>query len=243
MKIICFSDVHLLLHYSSEEKEKLVLLEQFLDYIIQEKPAQLIIAGDLFDVWYEYQLVIPKPYFPILHKMATIRESGVKIVYLVGNHDFKFKDFFVKYIPAEIYDDYYEISINDKRYLFAHGDAYTSNDLRYHLLKTILRNRFVNAVFGLVHPDIGLKFGRWMSRSSRNKQDAPTKRNYLEKGLIDFALNKTAAGFDYVVMGHIHDPKIKKLTHGKYINLGDWIQHYSYLYIDESGPSLKYWQK
>lgn len=243
MKIICFSDVHLLLHSSREEKEKLFLLAQFLEFIKKEKPAKLVIAGDLFDVWYEYQLVIPKPYFPVLHKLATIKEAGVKIIYLVGNHDFKFIDFFDKYIPAEIYNDYYELSLNDKKYIFAHGDSYTSNDFRYHLLKTILRNSLVNSLFGLIHPDIGLKFGRWMSRSSRKKQDPPAKRKYLEKGLIDFAQDKIANGFDYVVMGHIHDPKIKKIGQGEYINLGDWIQHYSYLEIDENGPELKYWQK
>ncbi|MBS3742540.1 MAG: UDP-2,3-diacylglucosamine diphosphatase [Candidatus Cloacimonetes bacterium] len=243
MKVICFSDVHLLLHSSPEEKYKLALFEEFLNYIKKEKPDKLIIAGDLFDVWYEYKLVIPKPYFHVLHKLAAIHELGTKLIYLVGNHDFKFLDFFDRYIPADIYQDYYKTTINNKKYFFSHGDKYTSNDLRYHILKSILRNRFINSLFGLIHPDLGLKFGRWMSRSSRGKQDTPGKIKRLEKGLIKFAQKEIQQGYDYVVMGHIHDPKTMNLNGGKYINLGDWIQHFSYLLIKNEVPELKFWHK
>jgi len=243
MKVICFSDVHLLLHSSPEEKQKLAIFEEFLNYVEEENPDRLIIAGDLFDVWYEYKMVIPKPYFHVLHKLAAIKEAGTDLIYLVGNHDFKFLDFFDKYIHATIYHDCYETTINGKKYIFSHGDAYTSNDLRYHILKSILRNRFINALFGLIHPDLGLKFGRWMSRSSREKQNPPGKLKSLEKGLIRFAQKKINHGYDYVVMGHIHNPKVMKLGEGKYINLGDWIQHFSYLLIENEVPELKFWHK
>lgn len=244
MKIICFSDAHLLLHSSLEEEKKLTLLDEFLDYIKQEKPDQLIIAGDLFDVWFEYKLVIPKPYFKVLHQLATISDLGIKIVYLVGNHDFKFIDFFNKYLPAEIFLDPYEIDdIGGKKYLFSHGDEYTTNDLRYHLLKSILRNKFVSSLFSMIHPDIGLKLGKLFSRSSKKKQDSSSKIDRLETGLIEFAQEKINQGYNYIIMGHIHQPKSIKLGTGYYINLGDWIQHYSYLLIDEKGPRLKYWEK
>jgi len=242
MKIICFSDVHLLLHDSEEEKSKLKILNSFFDFIEKEKPDKLIIAGDLFDVWYEYKLVIPKPYFHILCRLSSIEKLGIKIIYLVGNHDFKFKNFFDKYIHAQIFYDDYQLNLNNEKYFFSHGDEYTSNDMRYHILKSILRNKLVNKVFGLFHPDIGLKFGRWMSRSSKNKQDPPDKLKKLEKGMIDFAKMKIHQGYNYIIMGHIHNPKIIELKKGKYINLGDWIVHHSYLIIDKKGPQLKYWR-
>ncbi len=211
MKIICFSDVHLLLHSSPEEQKKLRVLNDFLDFVKDEEPDQLIIAGDLFDVWYEYKLVMPKPYFRILHKLALIQESGTKLVYLVGNHDFKFIDFFDKYLPAEVLFDSYEIDVQGKKYLFSHGDEYTLNDLRYHLLKSILRNKFVNSIFGLIHPDLGLKLGKLMSRSSKKKQNSASKLARLEEGLIKFAEEKISQGFDYIIMGHIHQTQNYKV--------------------------------
>ncbi|MGC9337227.1 MAG: UDP-2,3-diacylglucosamine diphosphatase [Candidatus Cloacimonadia bacterium] len=242
MKIICFSDVHQRLHLDEEEREKLKKLYSFLDYLGETKIDKLIIAGDLFDVWYEYKMVIPKPYFTTLAKLKLIAEKGTEIIYLAGNHDFKFKDFFQKELSAKVSQESYQFTHNRKRFFVAHGDQYTTNDLRYRILKNILRNPLINMVLEFVHPDIGLPWGKWMSRSSRKRQITPQKRIWLEKGLTDFAKQKFAEGFDYVIMGHIHQPRILQFDSGTYINLGDWIKHYSYLVIEDGELELKYWK-
>jgi UDP-2,3-diacylglucosamine hydrolase len=242
MKIICFSDVHQRLQIDEEEQEKLKKLYSFLDYLREAKIDKLIIAGDLFDVWYEYKMVIPKPYFTTLAKLKLIAEKGTEIVYLVGNHDFKFRDFLQKELSAKIYQESYKFTHNEKRFFVSHGDEHTSNDIRYHILKSIFRNPFINAIFELLHPDIGLPWGRWMSRSSRKKKISIEKKMRLEKGLTDFAKQKLAEGFNYVIMGHIHQPKIIEFDAGTYINLGDWINYCSYLLIEDGKLELKYWK-
>ena len=85
MKIICISDIHQKLQIDKEEKEKLKRLYSFLDEIKTWNLDKLIIAGDLFDVWYEYKTVIPKPYFTTLTKLKSISNRGIKIIYLAGN--------------------------------------------------------------------------------------------------------------------------------------------------------------
>ena len=242
MKIICISDIHQKLQVDDEEREKLKRLYSFLDEIKTWNLDKLIIAGDLFDVWYEYKTVIPKPYFTTLTKLKSISNRGIKIIYLAGNHDFRFRDFLQNEIQAEVYLNDYEFMVENRKFFISHGDDYTSNDARYHLFKTILRNKFVNHIFGIVHPDLGLKFGKWMSRSSR-KEKVPEKRKIkLEKGLINFSKKKFSEGFEYVIMGHIHQPRILTFDNGKYINLGDWISHYSYLEIKDKNVELKYWK-
>jgi len=242
MKIICISDIHQKLQVDEEEREKLRKLYSFLDEIKSWDLDKLIIAGDLFDVWYEYKMVIPKPYFTTLTKLKSISEKGTKIIYLAGNHDFKFRDFLQNEIQIEVYLNDYEFMVGEKKFFISHGDEYTSNDTRYHLLKTILRNNFINHLFGIIHPDLGLKFGKWMSRSSRKKELPQKKKTKLEKGLINFSKIKFSQGFRYVIMGHIHQPRILTLENGIYINLGDWISHYSYLEIEDQNVELKYWK-
>jgi UDP-2,3-diacylglucosamine hydrolase len=242
MKLICFSDVHQRLQIDEEEQGKLKKLYSFLDYLSEAKIDKLIIAGDLFDVWYEYKMVIPKPYFATLAKLKLIAEKGTEIIYLAGNHDFRFKDFLQKELSAQIYQESYEFIYNGKSFFVSHGDGYTSNDIRYHILKSILRNPFINAIFELLHPDIGLPWGRWMSRSSRKQEIPLRKRMQMEKGLTDFAKKKFNEGFDYVIMGHIHQPKILQFNSGTYINLGDWITHYSYLVFEDGVFELRYWE-
>jgi UDP-2,3-diacylglucosamine hydrolase len=39
---------------------------------------------------------------------------------------------------------------------------------------------------------------------------------------------KISEGFDYVIMGHRHKPQAVPFENGFYINLGDWINHFSY---------------
>ncbi|MCK4357579.1 MAG: UDP-2,3-diacylglucosamine diphosphatase [Candidatus Cloacimonetes bacterium] len=242
MKIICISDIHQKLQIDDEEKEKLKKLYSFLDKIKSWNLDKLIIAGDLFDVWYEYKMVIPKPYFTTLTKLKSISEKGIKIIYLAGNHDFKFRDFLQNEIQIEVYLNDYEFNIGNRKFFISHGDDYTSNDARYHFFKTILRNKFVNHIFGIVHPDLGLKFGKWMSRSSRKKELPQKKKTKLEKGLVSFSKIKFSQGFEYVIMGHIHQPRILTFDNSKYINLGDWIYHYSYLEIEDEKVELKYWK-
>lgn len=241
MKIICISDIHLLLYESEEEKKKIEKLDSFFSYLCKNPPDKLIIAGDLFDVWYEYQMVLPKHYFYILHKLKIVQESGVKLLYLAGNHDFRFVDFFQKQFDTEIFFDDYKFQCGKHKFFISHGDEFTYNDVRYHILKSILRNRFVNFLFGLLHPDIGLKLGKFMSRSSKKYKKPVSRMKKHERGMTDFAKQKFDEGFDYVIMGHIHKPRIISFDKGIYINLGDWINHFSYLIIDENSVEMKYW--
>src|SRR5687767_10270174 len=51
------------------------------------KAGSLLINGDLFDFWFEWKTVIPRNSFRALAALADLRESGVPILWIAGNHD------------------------------------------------------------------------------------------------------------------------------------------------------------
>ena len=58
----------------------------FLDCVPQ-LGDHLLINGDLFDFWFEYQAVIPRKHFPTVAKLQALRAKGIPITFVGGNHD------------------------------------------------------------------------------------------------------------------------------------------------------------
>ena len=80
-----------------------------------------------------------------------------------------------------------------------------------------------------------------MSHSSR--QHTSNKELNDEKDYFEFAQEKFSNGIDYVIVGHSHKPLIKKINHGFYINLGNWIIDNSYALLENGNISLNYWNQ
>lgn len=218
------------LHLGLESKEREILKEEklirFLDYI-KEDVSELYILGDLFDYWFEYKRVIQKGYYKTFTALKNLTEKGVRIHYLIGNHDFMHRDFFQSELNVSLYDEPIDVVLNDKRFFLGHGDGLVKNDIGYKILKKILRNKFLQKIFSYVHPD----FGIWVaSSSSKKSRDYTADKNYGEiDGLYETAKLKIDEGFDFVVFGHSHNRQEKKYKNGEYINLGTWLKKPCYL--------------
>jgi len=236
MKVIIASDFHLKFHENEEDKERRIRVLNFLDSLIG-KTDLLILNGDIFDLWFAWNNVIIKGYFNILRKLADIRESGCRIVFIAGNHDFWFRDFLTDFLDFEICNNNFIEDIDGMKILVTHGDLYTSNDMRYKIFRSLIRNKFVMWIFEILHPDFSLGIGKLMSRSSREKRVSTELTTSRENGLIEFA-KKQFNNFDIVVMGHSHIPKLEKYENGIYANAGDWIKHNSYLAIADGEIKL-----
>lgn len=214
------SDIHLGLQSKEIENKKERLLVKFLEYA-KENCDELFIVGDLFDYWFEYKRVYQKGFFRTLTALQDITEKGIKVHYFIGNHDFFHKDFFEKEIGVILYYNAKQFTLNGKKFFIGHGDGLVKNDLGYNILKSILRNKFIQFLYGLLHPDLGVGLARFTSRSSR---DYTTKKDYGEEdGLFDAAKGKIDEGNDYVIFGHLHKKCFVKYKNGNYINLGSWI--------------------
>lgn len=230
MRICVISDLHY--KFCTRNSEDTELNAKVLAFL-RTLPGQydwLILNGDIFDLWYDWKYTLIKAYFPVLKILADIRDKGCNIAYISGNHDFWFGDFFPEFLQIAIYPDAFVLEVDKKKIYFTHGDLHTTNDSKYKLLRSIIRMPITRKLFAMIHPDWSLALGKALSRSSRLKRISHTIQQQKKMGLEQYAeslLNE----YDFVVMGHTHEPCIIPMGKGVYANCGDWLINHSYVKI------------
>jgi UDP-2,3-diacylglucosamine hydrolase len=224
--IYFISDLHLGLFERSIDKKREDVFLNFLKSI-ENNCDTLVIVGDFFDYWFEWDLVIPKYFYRTLTALHDFVKSGKKVEYVMGNHDFGHKSFFKDELGIDIHPNAIERTYGDKRFYIYHGDGLSYNDNLYKIVKKILRNKTALKLYStLIHPDRAIKLASSTSKTSRKHTDS---KKYSDKdGMQDFAFRKIDEGFDYVIFGHRHKLSYTPHNNGFYINLGDWIKkpHY-----------------
>lgn len=241
-KYYFFSDVHLGLGSSEDEKLKEKKLVAFLNKITPDI-EKLYIVGDLFDCWIEYRKVVPKGFYRLLSQLNEIAEAGIEINFLSGNHDFWLNNYLRDDVGLALRNDYMTEELDGKTFYITHGDGLSKGDPGYKIIKRMLRSRINQYLYSLVHPDLGVSLAQSSSKTSRhaNEEDA-----YGARGMKEFAEKKVTEGFDYVVMGHYHKPQYIELNSGMrsgiYITLGDWIRHFTYGVYSDGQFELKVWK-
>jgi len=214
------SDIHLGLQDKTDEEQKEKKLIKFLKFA-ETNCDELFIVGDLFDYWFEYKRVYQKGYYRTLTALKDLSEGNIKFHYFIGNHDFLHRDFFKKELGAIIYSEELSVELNGKKFFIAHGDGMVSNDTGYNILKWILRNKFFQWFYSLIHPDLGIIIASKTSKSSRDYTD---KKDFGEvDGLFETAKKKIDQGYDFVIFGHLHKRIMENYKQGTYINLGSWL--------------------
>lgn len=232
------SDAHLGLESKEKETEKESRLVNFL-YYVKKHGTHLFIVGDLFDAWFEYRTVIPKGYHRLLTALEDLTLAGIQIHYLAGNHDYWMGNYFHEYLGMNIYLEPFSVTIDEKKIYLHHGDGLAGRDVGYRILKVILRNPLAIWLYSWLHPDIGIGLAKLSSKKSRHYT---SKKDYGEQDeMYKFASLKIAEGFDYVVMGHRHNPVQIQIQKGTYVNLGDWISFFTYGEYSHGILELKTW--
>jgi UDP-2,3-diacylglucosamine hydrolase len=245
-KIYFLSDFHLGAPNATESLVREKKIIRFLDEIKNEA-STIFIVGDLFDFWYEYKKVVPKGYVRILGKLAEITDAGIPIHFFVGNHDMWMKNYFKTELNIEVYFAPKEFIFAGKKFLIGHGDGLGPGDAGYKFLKKIFRNKFCQWLFGVLPPNIGIGLADYFSRKSRAKT-GKTNEVFLgedKEWLVTYSKEiLQQQHYDFFIFGHRHLPlEIQLNEKSKYINLGDWIQYFTYAVFDGEKVSLKYYKK
>jgi UDP-2,3-diacylglucosamine hydrolase len=224
-KIYFISDAHLGEHNPRLETRKEERLTAFLQYIAADAEI-LYVVGDLFDFWFEYKHAVPAHHHRILHQLAWLVDRGTRVVYLAGNHDFWLGDFFVREVGMEISGEPLAVEHQGLKLFIAHGDGLAQKDKGYRVLKKILRHPFNIRLYRFIHPDIGIPLARLASVSSRAYTDQRVLELVSEYEAA--AKDLLSQGFDAVILGHSHYPGLRRLGEKTYLNIGDWITHFTY---------------
>jgi len=237
-KVFFISDLHFGAGTEAKEKEKLTRLTSFLNHINQPG-NQLYIVGDLFDFWFEYRHVVPNQYFMVFFQIHKLIKHDVSVHFLPGNHDSWVNNFFSEQVQMIVHPEILTAEIQARQVLLFHGDGISKKDVGYRILKKIFRNPINIFLYRLLHPDLGIPLAKLMSMGSR--KHTAGKEAIDEADYLNFAIEKFDQGFDYVIVGHSHKPIHKKFGNNILLNLGDWINYFSYGKLEGGKLTLNYW--
>jgi UDP-2,3-diacylglucosamine hydrolase len=200
--------------------------------VIKEDAGAVFLLGDLFDFWFEYKTVVPKGFVRVLGKLAELKDAGIAIYFFVGNHDLWMRDYFQKELDIPVFHQPQEFDINGKLFLIGHGDGLGPEDHGYKRMKKVFTFPFFKWLFRWLHPDIGVRLGHYFSVKNKLISGVEDAQFLGEENewLAQYCKRKlTEKHYDFFVFGHRHLPlEIELNSTSKYINLGDWIQYFTY---------------
>jgi UDP-2,3-diacylglucosamine pyrophosphatase LpxH len=153
------------------------------------------------------------------------------VYYITGNHDEFLRKFSDVHIGNFSLVDKIVLEFDQKKAWIFHGDVFDASITHtkwlaklggwgYDLL--ILINRFINFIL--------VKLGKEpYSLSKKIKSSVKKAIKFIgdyEKVCTELAIEKN---YDYVICGHIHEPKIEEIETSKgktlYLNSGDWVEN------------------
>ena len=239
-KIYFASDFHLGV---PEQESSLIREKKLVRWLDEaaEDAAEIWLLGDIFDFWFEYKTVVPRGYVRLLGKIAEITDSGIPVTIFTGNHDMWIFDYLPKEIGVTLYREPVTRTWNNKHFMIGHGDGLGPGDYSYKVIKKVFANKFSQWLFRWIHPDIGIGIANYFSGKSRiaNKNEDKIYLGDEKEWLSIYAREiLKSEHFDFFIFGHRHLPiDIKVGENSRYINLGEWINDYTYAVFD--GLELK----
>jgi UDP-2,3-diacylglucosamine pyrophosphatase LpxH len=223
VEVVVISDVHLGT-FGCHAKE-------LLQYLSSIKPKILILNGDIIDIWQFRKSYFPQSHLKVIKKIISLSSKGTKIYYLTGNHDELLRKFTDLHLGNLNLLNKLVLNLDGKKAWIFHGDVFDASinhakwlaklgGWGYDLL--ILINRFLNFLLKLLNKEP-------YSLSKKIKDNVKSAVKFIsnfETICTELAIEKN---YDYVICGHIHEPKIKEIENDKgktlYLNSGDWIEN------------------
>jgi UDP-2,3-diacylglucosamine hydrolase len=218
-------------------------LRVFLRWLQDGGPGDLWIAGDLFDYWFESRGMAPSGYEEVLAAIRLLADSGWRIRFLPGNHDWWVGPRFEEASGASIVrDGTVHLEYDGLRVLLAHGDGIGGGDPGYRLLlRPLLRNRVSIALFSLLPPGLAEALAGSVSGTSRRILRRQAER--MPAGLSRWAATAIEDGHDAVLTGHTHLAAKVPVRGGVHISLGDWLGSFTWAEIEGGRAELRWFDE
>ena len=232
---IVISDLHLGFAAPTVERDLLAFLRT-----LPGRAGSLVINGDLFEFWFEWRSVIPRGSFRVLAALADLRDAGVAILMIAGNHDCWGGAILREDIGVDYHVGAWEGELAGWRARVEHGDGLRpKEDRRYRALRRVLRSRMAIRLFRWVHPDLGTALATRSSHASRTYGARDQGR-----GLARIAGDLLSARpeLDLLIYGHSHVPALTRMpSGGVYANAGSWLDAPTYLQLTSARVELRQW--
>ncbi|MFP5471797.1 MAG: UDP-2,3-diacylglucosamine diphosphatase [Bacteroidia bacterium] len=227
------SDFHL---GSPNEQESLLREKRVIQWLdaIKNDAKEIYLVGDIFDFWFEYKHSIPKGFSRFIGKIAELADSGTSIYFFTGNHDMWMFDYFEKELGVTIHRKPIKKQFGNKTFYIGHGDGLGPGDNGYKFVKKIFANKFCQWLFARIHPNLGMSIAKfWSNRSREHNNDIKQFLGEEKEWLVSYCKDiLKQEHVDVFIFGHRHLPIQHQINQSIYINLGEWMNDYSYAKFD-----------
>lgn len=231
------SDIHLGAGNDAEQRATEQRFVAWLDRVAADAET-IVLAGDIFDFWFEYRRVVPKGHVRTLGKLAELTDRGIRILFFTGNHDMWVTDYLARECGVEIRTAPEVLTLGSRRIFVAHGDNMRiEGHLLLQAMNAMFRSRTLRGLFSrLVHPDLAVRFGRWWSGKSRKRHGRTPLDAAVTEPLVAYARDYAARhAVDHFLFGHMHFPRDYRDGALHVVLLGNWEQGGTYAQLDERG--------
>lgn len=242
MKTYFLSDLHLGAPYFSDSHEAEKRVVAFLDSIKHDAEA-IYLLGDVLDYWYEYRYVVPRGFVRFFGKLAELSDAGVRITWMIGNHDIWIFDYLPSELGIRVVDGSLVEEVYGQKLFLAHGDGVGKHPVTFRMLRSIFRSKICQFFYSAIHPRWTVPFAYSWSRHSRANGRKPGEEWHpLLDHLHSFSMEYLGSHPDirHFIFGHLHILKQEQLSPTSDLTvIGDWISHFSYAVLTPDSSSLE----
>ncbi len=261
-RIYFISDLHLGSRYLPDKKRAERNIVSFLDSISYDA-TEIYLLGDILDYWFEYRYVVPRGFVRFFGKLAELADSGVKITWLIGNHDIWIFDYLPDELGIEVVDGALIRKMGEHIFFLSHGDGMGERSWTFRFMRTLFRNKFCQKLYSGIHPRWTVPFALGWSRNSRQQGLAGNNDTIGVRKLQEFAASHHASNpeIDFYIFGHVHSQSRMKLppvkegtafnhsisgnetnTEAEVLTLGGWTDVCDYLVFDGTELQSHKWE-
>ncbi len=174
---------------------------------------------------------MPRVGYRVLAELAELRDAGVPVLWIGGNHDCWGGEALMAETGVEYTLDPWRGAIGAWDALLAHGDGLREvEDAPYRRLRAVLRNPLAITAYSWLHPNLATKVAMMSSKTSRKGRARDGGAGLLSVGTKSLS---SAGGPTLVLHGHSHVPKLVASGRGVYGNAGAWYLDQQYLRIGD----------
>lgn len=183
---------------------------------------RLVLMGDLFQAWVGFRSFETEDVRAVVAALRELRAKGVRIDYVEGNRDF--------FLAGSPYADAFDcialetsFEAGGVRYLAVHGDGLNDQDWKYRFWRRLSKSAPVRLAV------------RATPRALANKMVHSTERrlsrtNFKHRAALPgaairaYAERRLAEGYDVLLLGHFHEPRVWKVAGGEVRLLDAWFR-------------------
>jgi UDP-2,3-diacylglucosamine hydrolase len=183
---------------------------------------------------------MPRRGYRVLAALADLRERGIPVLWIAGNHDGWGGEILREDVGVEFRVGAWSGTVGGWRTRIEHGDGLREREDRpYRALRRVIRHPLAVRSFRVLHPDLASRIALGSSHTSRTLRPGDGGR-----GLREVAARALASdpALDLVVYGHSHVRALERMPGGGvYANPGAWLSEPTYLRVDADRVALYGW--